>query len=79
MEQSTLEETSSPIARKNSGLAVSFVTPSLKKGNGGGDRFIDEDLFVDERKPSSMTVPRMHLNNGEHMLTAMTRSMQHVS
>jgi hypothetical protein len=60
-EQSTLEEASSPIARKNSGLAVSSVTPSPRKGNGDGDQFIDEDLFVNERKPSSMTVPKMHL------------------
>jgi hypothetical protein len=41
-EQSTLEEASSHIARKNSGLAVSSVTPSPKKANSGVDQFIDE-------------------------------------
>ncbi len=76
-EQSTLEEASSPIARKNSGLAVTFVTTSLKKGDGGGDRFIGEDLFVDERKPSSTTVPKTHLNNGEHTLIPVTVKMIH--
>jgi hypothetical protein len=76
-EHSTLEEASPPIARKNSGLAVSSVTPSLIKGNGGGDQFLDENLFVDERTPSSMTVPKMHLNNGEHMLIPVTVKMIH--
>jgi hypothetical protein len=73
--QSTLEEVLSPITRKNSGLAVSSVTPSPKKDNGGGDRFMYEDLFVNERKPSSMMVPKMHLNNGEHTLIPVTVKM----
>jgi hypothetical protein len=76
-EQSTLEEVSSPIAWKNSGLAVSSVTPSLKKGNSGGDQFIDEDLFVDERKLSSMTVANTHLRKCEHKLIPVTAKMIH--
>jgi hypothetical protein len=76
-EQSPLEEALSPTARKNSVLAVSFVTPSSKKGNCGGDQIIDEDLFVNERKPSSMTVPKMHLNNCEHMLILVIVKMIH--
>jgi hypothetical protein len=68
-EQNTPEEIYSLISRKHSGLAVSSVTPSLKKGNGGGNEFINKELFVDERKPSSMTIsdgmfiPKTHLNN----------------
>jgi hypothetical protein len=73
-EQSTLEEVSSPIARKNSGMAVSSASPSPKKAI-GGDRLIDEDIFVDERKLSSMTVPKMHSNNGEHTLIPVTAKM----
>jgi hypothetical protein len=59
------------------------VTPSLKKGNGGRDRFIDDVLFIDERKPSSMTVPvatsipKMHSNYGEHTLVPVTVKMIH--
>jgi hypothetical protein len=56
-EEKTLEEASSPIARKHSGLAVPFVTLSLKKGNGGGGRLIYKEFLVDERKLSSMIVP----------------------
>jgi hypothetical protein len=59
------------------------VTPSPKKDNGGGDRFIDEELFLNERKPSSMTVldamptPKMLSNNGKHMLIPVTAKMIH--
>jgi hypothetical protein len=53
-EQSPLEEPSSPIGRKQLGLAASFVTPSPKKGDEGGNGFIDEEPFIDKRKPSSM-------------------------
>jgi hypothetical protein len=58
-------------------LAASFVTPSPKKGNSGGDQFIDVDLFVDERKPSSTMVQKMPLNNGEHTLIPVTAKMIH--
>jgi hypothetical protein len=70
--QSPLQEPSSPTERKNSGLAASFVTPSPKKGNGGGNQFINEDHFINERKPSSMRVEKNHLSNGEHMFIPVT-------
>ncbi len=82
-EKYTQEETSLPIATKHSSLVVPPVTPSPKKGNGRGDRFIDEALFMDERKPSSMTVPvamsipKMCSNYGEHMLIPVTAKMIH--
>ncbi len=59
-EQSSLEEPLSPIGMKHLGLAASFVTPSPKKGNRGGNQFIDEELFIDERKPSSTAVEKVH-------------------
>ncbi len=57
--QSPLQEPLSPIERMNSGLAASFVTPSPKKGNGGGNQFIKKDHFFNKRKPSSMTVEKI--------------------
>jgi hypothetical protein len=41
------------------GLAASFVTPSPKKGNEDGNRFINEEPFIDKRKPSSTTVKKV--------------------
>jgi hypothetical protein len=57
-EQSPLKEPSSHIGRKQLGLAASFVTPSLKKGNKGGNGFINEEPFIDTRKPSSMKIEK---------------------
>jgi hypothetical protein len=76
-EQNPLEEPLSPIGRMRSGLAASFVTPSPRKGNGGGDQFIHDKPFFDERKPSSTTVEKNYLNNGEHMLIPVTAKMIH--
>jgi hypothetical protein len=53
------------------------VIPSPLKSHGGGDRFINEDLCIDERKPSSTTVEKTHLTNGEHMLIPVTAKMIH--
>ncbi len=67
----------------NLGLVVPPVTPSPKKGNGSGNRFIDKALFVYERKPSSVTVPvamsipKAHSNYGEHTLIPVTVKMIH--
>ena len=75
-EQPSYKEPSSPVGRMQSGLATSFVTPSQKK-NGNGDRFIDDEPFIDKRKPSSTTVERDVLNNGEHTLIPVTARMIH--
>ncbi len=64
-------------------LGSLFFDTKSKKVNGGGDRFIDEELFIDEKKLSSMTVPdamltpKMHLNIGEHTLIPITVKMIH--
>jgi hypothetical protein len=82
-EKNTQEVASLPIARKHLGLVVPPVTPSPKKGNSGGDRFIEEANFVDERKlssmacPVAMSIPKMHSNCGEHMLIPVTVKMIH--
>ncbi len=76
-ERHPFEEPSSPIGRMQSGLAVSFITPSPKKNHGDDDPFVDDKPFIDERKPSSMTVERGVLNNGEHTLIPVTARMIH--
>ncbi len=40
---------------------------------------IDDKPFIDKRKPSSTTVERGVLNNGEHMLIPVTERMIHSS
>jgi hypothetical protein len=49
----------------------------VKKTHGNGDQFIDDKPFIDERKPSSKTVERGVLNNGEHTLIPVTARMIH--
>jgi hypothetical protein len=77
--QPPFKEPSSPIGKMQSGLAASFITPSLKKHHGDGDQFVDDKPFIDERKPSSKTVQRGVLNNGEHTLIPVTARMIHSS
>jgi hypothetical protein len=58
----TPEEPSLPIARKHLSLEIPPVTPSPKKVDVNGYRFITDNSFMDERKPSSTTVPVTILN-----------------
>ena len=82
-EQPPFKEPSSPIGRIQLDSASSFITPSPKKNHGDGDQFVDSNQFVDdkpfidERKPSSTTVERGVLNNGEHTLIPVTARMIH--
>jgi hypothetical protein len=48
-----------------------------KKNHGDGDQFLDDKPFIDERKPSSTTVERGVLNNGEHTRIPVTARMIH--
>jgi hypothetical protein len=59
------------------GLAASFVTPSPKKNDGDSNQFVDDEPFIDERKPSSTSVAKGVLNNGENMLIPVTAKMIH--
>ncbi len=82
-EQNTPEEVSSPYCEDAFGLGSLFHDTKSKKGIGGSDRFIDKELFVDERKPSSMMVPdamltlKLLLNNDEHALIPVTAKIIH--
>ncbi len=76
-ERPPFEEPLSPIGRMQSGLAALFITSSLKKNDGDGDRFVDDNPFIDKRKPLSTTVERGVLNNGEHMLIPVMARVTH--
>jgi hypothetical protein len=76
-EQPSYKEPLSPVGRKQSGLAALFVTPSPKKNDGNGDRFIDDEPFINERRPSSTTVAKGVSKNGEHTLIPVTAKMIH--
>ncbi len=71
------KEPLSPVGLTQSGLAASFATPSPKKKDGNGNRFIDDKPFIYERKPSSTTVAKGVSNNGEHTLIPVTAKMIH--
>jgi hypothetical protein len=75
--QSSYEEPSSPVGSIQLGLAASFVTLSPKKNDGNGKRFIDDEPFIDKRKPLSTTVAKGVLDNGEHMLIPVMAKMIH--
>jgi hypothetical protein len=76
-ERPSYKEPLSPVGRMQSGLAASFVTPSQKKYDGNGNRFIKDEPFIDKRKPLSMAVVKNVLNNGEHTLIPVTAKMIH--
>ncbi len=62
-EQSSYMEPSSPIGRTQSGLAVSFVTPSPKKTDGKADQAVDDKLYINKRKLSTRTTAKGDSNN----------------
>ncbi len=58
-------------------MAALFVTPSPKKTDGNCDQAVDDEPFINERKPSSTTAVKGVLNNCEHTLIPMTAKMIH--
>ncbi len=57
-------EPSSPIGRTQSGLAASFDTPSPRKTEGRADQAVDDEPYINKRKPSSTTAAEGDSNNG---------------
>jgi hypothetical protein len=76
-ETTLFEKPSSPNGKTQSNLAALFVTPIPKKNNEDGNQFINDEPFIDERKPSSTTVEKGNFNNGEHTLIPVTAKMIH--
>ncbi len=60
-----------------SGLVALFVTPSPIFFYGNGNQFVNDKPFIDKRKPSSTTVEKGVLNNGEHTLIPVMAKMIH--
>jgi hypothetical protein len=76
-ERPSFKEPSFPVGMTQSGLAALFVTPSLKKNDGNGNQFIEDEPFINKRKPSSTMVVKGVLNNGKHMLIPVMAKMIH--
>jgi hypothetical protein len=76
-ERPSYKEPLSPIGTTQLGLAALFVTPSPKKNDGNGNRFVNDEPFINERKPSSTTAVKGILNNGEHTLIPVMAKMIH--
>jgi hypothetical protein len=53
----------SPIGRTQLGLAALFVMPSSKKTEGKANRAVNDDPYIDERKPLSTTAAKGDSNN----------------
>ncbi len=52
-----------PIGRTHSGLAASFVTPSPKKLDRKANWAVDDEPYINKRKPSSTTAAKGDSNN----------------
>jgi hypothetical protein len=63
-EQFLYKEPPSPIGRMQLGLAALIVTPSPKKTDGNGGRAVNDEPFINMRKPSSTTAVIGVLSNG---------------
>jgi hypothetical protein len=46
------------------GLAASFVTPSQKKTGGKANQAVNDEPYIDERKPLSTTAAKCDSNIG---------------
>jgi hypothetical protein len=76
-ERLSFKEPFSPVQTTQLGLAALFVKPSLKKNDGNGNQFVDDEPFINERKPLSTTIVKGVLNNGEHTLIPVMVKMIH--
>ncbi len=61
---SSYMEPLSPIGRMQLGLAALFVTPSPKKTDGNANQAVNDEPYIDERKPLSTTAAKGDSNNG---------------
>ncbi len=64
VERFLYKEPSPLIGRMQSGLATLIVTPSPNKTDGNGDRAVDDEPFINKRKPLSTTAVIGVLSNG---------------
>ncbi len=74
-----IQRTTVPYWKDAIGLGSIIHYTKPKKNHVDGDQFVDDEPFIDKRKPSSMTVERGVLNNGEHTLIPVTARMIHIA
>jgi hypothetical protein len=53
------------------------LSHQVQNNDGNGDQFVNDEPFIDKRKPSSTTVVKGVLNNGEHTLIPVMAKMIH--
>jgi hypothetical protein len=53
------------------------LSHQVQKNDGDGNQFVNDEPFIDKRKPLSMMVSKGVLNNGEHTLIPVTAKMIH--
>jgi hypothetical protein len=53
------------------------LSHQVQKNDGNSNRFVNDEPFINERKPSSTTVAKGVSNNGEHMLIPVMAKMIH--
>jgi hypothetical protein len=59
------------------GLGNIVCHTKSKKNDGNSNQFVNDKPFIDKRKPSSTTVVKGVLNNGEHTLIPVMAKMIH--
>jgi hypothetical protein len=59
------------------GLGSIVCHTKSKKNHGNGNQFVNDEPFINKRKPSSMTAVKDVLNNGEHPRIPVTPKMIH--
>ncbi len=74
-----IQRTIVPYWNDAAGLGSIICHTKSKKNDGNGDQFLDDEPFIDKRKPSSTTVVKGVLNIGEHTLIPVTAKMIHSS
>jgi hypothetical protein len=73
----SIQRTIVPYWKDAIGIGSIIHHTKSKKNHGDGDQFVDDKPFIEKRKPSSMTVERGVLNDGEHMLIPVMARMIH--
>jgi hypothetical protein len=53
------------------------LSHQVQKNDGNSNQFVNDEPFIDKRKPLSMTAVKGVLNNDEHTLIPVTANMTH--
>ncbi len=72
-----IQRTIAPCWKGAVGLGSIVCHTRSEKNDGNGDRFVNDEPFINKRKPLSTTVAKGVLNNGEHTLIPVTAKMIH--